>query len=236
MTKKYFLTGLVILLPLALTLAIIIFIFNFLTDPFAGVVQSILKYFNLLDWGFLFLTPYQLQILVSKLIILGLLFLFTLTLGALGRWFFGHYLIKLWDRILHRIPIVSSIYKTCQDVISTIFTSQSNSFKQVVMVPFPKEETWSVGFVTRDHLPGLPHSSKKNMLAVFVPTTPNPTSGFLVVYDEDDVVYLDMTVEAAFKFVISCGVIAPPFKSITKREAHKISKQNHLESPTVEET
>ncbi len=221
MAKKYFLTGLVILLPLALTFAIVAFIFNFLTDPFVGAVQGIFEYFGLLETGFLFLTPSQVQVAASKLIILALLFLFTVFLGAVGRWFFIYYLLKLWDHILHSIPFVSTIYKTCQDVISTMFASKSKSFKQVVMVPFPKPDTWSLGLVTQENLPGLPDSETKNMVAVFVPTTPNPTSGFLMIFDENDIIYMDMSVEDAFKYVISCGVIVSPFKSITKEKAHE---------------
>lgn len=220
--KKYFVPGLVILLPLALTLAIIIFIFNFLTNPFVGLVQGVLNYFGLLNTPFLFLTPQQFQIAVSKLIILVVLFFFTVLLGALGRWFFIHYFIKFWDYCLHRIPFVGSIYKTSQDVIRTIFGGETKSFKQVVLVPFPNEKTLSIGLVTRENLTGLPNSSEENMIAVFVPTTPNPTSGFLMIFNEKDLTYLDMSVEDALKYVISCGVILNPFKTMTKEEAHRL--------------
>jgi uncharacterized membrane protein len=217
--RKYFIPGLVILLPLALTLAIVIFIFNFLTNPFVGLVQGVLNYFGLLNTPFLFLSPAQFQIAVSKLIILLVLFFFTVFLGALGRWFFVHYIIKFWDYCLHRIPFVRTIYKTSQDVIKTIFAGKSKSFKQVVLVPFPNMNTLSIGLVTREHLAGLPQSSTENMVAVFVPTTPNPTSGFLMIFNENDLTYLDMSVEDALKYVISCGVILNPFRTITKEEA-----------------
>src|ERR1700733_11598652 len=119
--KKYFLTGLVVLLPLALTIAIVAFVFNFLTAPFVGMVKSILGHFGLLNTGFLFLDPLQVQVLVSKFLILVFLFFFTVFLGALARKFMIVYLLKLWDYILHRIPFVSTIYKTSQDVIKTMF-------------------------------------------------------------------------------------------------------------------
>jgi|LakMenE01Jun11ns_1017448.scaffolds.fasta_scaffold9794528_2 uncharacterized membrane protein len=235
--KKYFVTGLVILLPLALTLAIVIFIFNFLTDPFVGMMQGLLDYFGLLHKQFLFLSSRQIQIAVSRFIILLLLFFFTVFLGAVGRWFFVHYIIKLWDYCLHSIPFVSSIYKTSQDVIKTIFTTKTKSFKQVVLVPFPNEATLSIGLVTRDHLPGVPVSEpSENMVAVFVPTTPNPTSGFLMIFKENDLLYLDMSVENALKYVISCGVILNPFKTITKEEAHQIIlKASHENDYPVEQ-
>ncbi len=212
--KKTFLTGLILLLPLALTLAVILFIFNFLTDPFVGLVQWVLGSIGLLDQGFLFLTPHQVQVGVSKLIILTLLFFFTLFLGTLGRLFFVHYLLKLWDQILQKIPIVRSIYKTSQEVINTLFTSNATAFKQVVMVPFPKEDTYTMGFVTRDPMEGLGEAK----VAVFVPTTPNPTSGFLMVFNLNDLIYLDISVEDAFKYIISCGVINTPFHPLSAAE------------------
>ena len=231
--KRYFVTGLVILLPLALTLVIVSFIFNLLTEPFVGGVQSILEYFNLLETNFLFLNSAEVQIFVSKVIILILLFYFTVMLGMLARWFFFHYILKLWDYILHRIPIVSSIYKTCQEVINTIFASKTKSFKQVVFAPYPKEDTYSIGLVTCDDVKGLKHSEENKMVAVFVPTTPNPTSGFLMIYKEDDLIYLKMSVEDAFKYVISCGVIVSTFNTISKEEAHRLA-QSMEEEPNLE--
>lgn len=217
--KKYFVTGLVILLPLALTLVIVLFLINFLTVPFVGIVQSILNYYGLIDEGFLFLSAYQVQYMVSQALILVSIFFFTAFLGFLARQFFFHYLIKSWDYILHRIPFISSVYKTCQDVINTILTSDTKSFKQVVLVPFPNPESHSVGLVTRDTLPGLPKDFGRDLVAVFVPTTPNPTSGYLILYDEKDLTYLDMKVEEALKYIISCGVILEaPFKPISVEE------------------
>lgn len=224
MMKKYFITGLVILLPLALTLAIIAFVFNFLTEPFVEVVQHVLAYFGLLGRSFLFLSSHQIQVLVSKIIILVLLFFFTVLLGALGRWFIVHYLLKMWDYVLHRIPFVSTIYKTCQDVIKTMFTSKNKSFKQVVLVPFPSAETYSIGLVTNEELANFNQANRAPLASVFVPTTPNPTSGFLMLYEEKDLVYLDMKVEDAFKYVISIGMIAAPFNDLTKEEAHRLSR------------
>lgn len=223
--KKYFLTGIVLLLPLALTIAIVMFIVNFLTTPFVGIVRGIMEYFDLLETNFLFLSAEQVQEVVSKIIILVLLFFFTVGLGVFARWFFIHYMLKFWDFVLHRIPFVSTIYKTSQDVINTLFTSKAKSFKQVVMVPFPSSATYTIGLVTGENIPGLPQSATQNIVAVFVPTTPNPTSGFLMMFQEKDLIYLDMKVEEALKYIISCGVILTPFKSISSEEAHRLSRE-----------
>lgn len=223
--KRYFVTGLAILLPLALTLLIISFIFNFLTEPFVGFVRDILEYFGLLEAKFLFLSPVQLQTLVSKIIILVLLFFVTVTLGFLARRIFFRFLLKWWDSILHRIPFVSSIYKTSQDVIRTVFESKTKSFKQVVLVPFPSQESRSVGLVTGENLSGLPQSETENVVAVFVPTTPNPTSGFLMMFNAKELVYLDMKVEEALKYIISCGVIMTSFRTISPEMARAIGEE-----------
>lgn len=220
--KKYFITGLVILLPLALTIAIVMFMVNLLTTPFVGIVRGILDYFDLLDTSFLFLSAENIQIVFSKIVILILLFFVTVGLGAFGRWFFVHYMLNLWDYILHRIPLVSSIYKTCKDVINTLFGSKTNSFKQVVLVPFPSQQSWSLGLLTIENMSGVPKDETDNIVAVFVPTTPNPTSGFMMMFNEKDVVYLDMKVEEALKYIVSCGVILPPFNNITKEQAQQL--------------
>lgn len=221
--KKYFVTGLIILLPLTLTAAIIIFIFNLLTGPFLGVVRAIFENYNLFQNGFLIFNTTQVQTFTAQLLIIIILFLFTVFLGLVTRWFFFHSLLRLADRILHTIPIVNSIYKVTQDIIKTIFTTETNSFKQVVLVPFPNNETYSIGLITREGMPGLEETTHFDAVAVFVPTTPNPTSGFLMMYKPKDLVYLDMKVEDALKYVISCGVISTNFKALPKVVQEPIS-------------
>lgn len=211
--KKYFVTGLVILLPLALTVAIIAFFVDLLTKPFTGIIQSIFAKYDLLDRGVFFLSADQLQIVVSKIIILFVLFFATVTLGIFARWVLFNYLIKLWDSILHRIPVIKSIYKTSQDVVRTIFSSGGRSFKQVVLVPFPSNTCLSVGLVSSDDIPVVRVNGEEKYISVFVPTTPNPTSGFVMLFKSEEVEYLDIKVEEALKFIISCGVLLPQFKT-----------------------
>lgn len=212
--KKYFITGLIILLPLTFTALVIIFIFNLLTNPFLEMVKAIFEHNNLFVNGFLFLNASQMQSLVAKILILTTLFLGTVFLGLITRWFFFHSLLRFADRLMHNIPIVNSIYRVCQDIIKTIFTTENKSFKQVVLAPFPTSDTQSIGLITREDMPGLEGTPFANSVAVFVPTTPNPTSGFLMMYNKDDLIYLDMKVEDAFKYVISCGVITTHFTAM----------------------
>lgn len=214
MLKKYFATGVVILLPVALTIAIVIFIFNLLTEPFAGIAKAVMNYYHIFQNGFLFFTSDQIQQAMGQFIILIFLFFLTVALGALTRWFFIHYLIRYSESIVNRIPFINTVYKTCNDVIKTLFASKTNSFKQVVLVPYPNAQTYCIGFVTREDLPNFKDFQNNDTIAVFVPTTPNPTSGFLMMFRKSDVIFLTMKVDEAFKFIVSCGIMYPEFVSI----------------------
>lgn len=217
--KKYFITGLVILLPLALTTAIVIFVVNFLTKPFMGLFVDFLAKFDTLNKGFFFLTPHQLVLYGSKFLILICLFLFTLLLGMIARWFFFKTLLSISDKILHRIPLINKVYKTTQEIIKTIFVTDKSSLKQVVMVPFPKEGTYVMGLVSRKSPQICSDKTKSSLVSVLVPTTPNPTTGFLLMYKQEDLIYLDLKPEAAIKYIVSCGVITPESPLSTESNA-----------------
>lgn len=216
--KKYFATGLVILLPVTLTLVFIMFIFNLLTAPFQDLTKAILEHTGLGSNGFLFLNASQFQNLLSKIFIIIALFFFTLLLGFLGNKYFFNAFIDFWEHLLRKIPLVNSIYKACQDLITTIFGSKSSAFKQVVLVQFPNPETHTLGFITRDNMPNLKDPSGPDLIAVFIPTTPNPTSGFLTIFKKENIIPLDISVEEAFKYIISCGVIMAPFKKLDNEQ------------------
>lgn len=213
--KKYFLTGLVILLPLAVTIAVLLFLINFLTQPFIGVVSTVLSKMNLLNRNLLFLSSEHLVRYTSQLVILILLFIITVLLGAITRWFVINSLFRLGDKIIHRIPIVNTVYKTTQDIIKTLFSTDKNSFKQVVMVPFPREGVYVIGLVARDAPEVCSHSVNNDLVSVLIPTTPNPTTGFLLMYPRKQLLCIDMRPEDAIKYIVSCGVIVPPVKPST---------------------
>ncbi|WP_075882854.1 DUF502 domain-containing protein [Candidatus Protochlamydia sp. W-9] len=215
--KKYFITGLVILLPAALTIGVVIFIFNLLTTPFLGIVKIVFEQYGLFERGFLFLNSEQFQNILAQILILTSLFFITILLGLIGRWFFFRSVIKFAEYLFRNIPLVNTVYNTCKDVIKTLFNSKANSFKQVVLVRFPNPSTYSIGFITKEGLLGLHNTPFENSSIVFIPTTPNPTSGFLLVYRQEDILYLDMKVEEAFKYIISCGMITPSFHPIQKK-------------------
>lgn len=206
-------TGLVILLPLALTIMIVSFIVNFLTKPFVGLANDLLNQYNIIPQKLLFLSGDQLLQYGSQAIILIGLAALTILIGVLTRWFFIHYLIGIGEYFLHKIPFINQLYKATQEIIKTIFHSDSQSFKQVVLVPFPTPKVLSIALVTRELSPkkegAKEGSSDHDLISVFVPTTPNPTSGYLLLYRREDITYLDMKVEDAIKFIFSFGMIIP---------------------------
>jgi len=199
--KRYFITGLVILLPLAVTIALVTFIINFLTQPFVGVIEQFLEG---QDW---YMKYRGVVHVLLQFLLLFTIFFFTVLLGFLARIVVFKSFLSLYDYILHRIPIIKTIYKATQQVIKTIFGTSSRSFKQVVMVPFPTEGAYCIGLVSSPAPALCEKTIGEPLITVFVPTTPNPTSGFLMMYKDQEVIYLDMKIEDAFKYIISCGVI-----------------------------
>ena len=200
--KKYFVTGLVILLPIALTVFVISFIIDFVTRPFVGTIEQFFV-------RFYFYEDYKSLIhLCLQLFLLLLLLGFTVLLGFLARIVFFRWMISFYDYLFHRIPVIKTIYKATQQVMRTIFGSTSKSFKQVVMVPFPTHGAYCIGLVTGEAPPHCEKATGGTLVSVLVPTTPNPTSGYLILYKEEEIIRLDMKVEEALKYIISCGVIA----------------------------
>ncbi|MFT4552709.1 MAG: putative membrane protein [Chlamydiales bacterium] len=234
--KKHFVTGLIFLLPLAVTVAIVVLMVNFLTQPFVGFVENLLRSSHLKVTGFLFITEDSILHYGSQIIILVGLFLATVFLGILTRWFFINYLISLGDYILHRIPLINKLYKTSQDIIRTLFSSETDSFKQVVMVPFPNLNSYCVGLVTRESPPSCREAVNSDLVSVFLPTTPNPTSGYLLMFRKEDIHYLDMKVEDAVKFIISCGVIYPGSPETTPNFDKDFPIYDSTSPPSVSET
>jgi uncharacterized membrane protein len=211
--KKYFITGIIILLPLAVTIMIVAFIVNFLTQPFMGMVSKLFAEAAFINKGFLFIPQDQAVRVISQVTILIGLFLVTVLLGMIARWFFFKSLINLSDTILHKIPLVNKVYKTSQEIIKTLFASDKNSFKQVVMVPFGHSGTYVIGLISRESPKVCSEHAGATLYSVLVPTTPNPTTGFLLMYKREDMVFLDMKPEDAIKYIVSCGVITPPHPS-----------------------
>jgi len=118
-------------------------------------------------------------------------------------------ILTMFDRLANRVPLVRSLYGGSKQILETIMASQSDAFREVVLVEYPRRGIWAIGFVTGVTKGEVQALSKENLINVFVPTTPNPTSGFLLFFKRDDTLVLDMSVEEAVKMVVSGGIVTP---------------------------
>ena len=143
-------------------------------------------------------------------IILSLLVLF-LT-GVMVRHLFGARMVAGIEDLVRRIPIIGTVYGGAKTFSETVLTDKGTSFKQVLIVEFPRKGAWSVGFLTAENLEEVRARTGEDMISVFVPTTPNPTTGFIIVVKRTEVVFLDMSVDEAFKMILTLGVVAPTWK------------------------
>lgn len=210
MIKNNFLTGLAILLPIAITFWVVAFLVNLLTNPFIGIVEGIFNYFNVV------FINHKILVVFSRILILLFLFALALLAGFLARVMFINYFFRVGDVILHKIPFVNKIYKAVQDVIHTIFGSEKTSFSQVVLVPFPNSKGLSLGLVASDYMHADTSTQFLDKISIFVPGTPNPTMGFILLYNRNEVIYLDMGVDDALKFLVSCGIMLNDMKIQSK--------------------
>lgn len=182
-----FLAGISVILPAAITLYIIGFIFNFIDKLNGGIIYKLIGR----------RIP-GLGIIMTIAIIYGV--------GLLAKSIIGRTYLKKLEEIFLKIPIIQHVYSAIKGLSNSILKKDKVSFKQTVLVKFPNSETLSVGFVTSDK------TIKENKISVFIPTVPNPTTGFLVLVDKDDVEYSSMPFEEAFKFILSLGVSEPKMK------------------------
>ncbi len=206
--KKYLLAGLLVWLPLAVT----IWVLQAVLGVLAGVFDWLLS-------GSQALLPHAAHAPIEWLrTIPGLgvvvMLLALLLTGIFATNMFGQWSLRQAHRVLSKIPIVKSIYNSVKQVSDTLFSSSGNAFREAVLVQYPRAGAWTIAFVTGRpggeaalHLAG-------DYLSVYVPTTPNPTSGFFLMVPRADVIALQMSVDEALKYVISMGVVAPPFAAL----------------------
>jgi uncharacterized membrane protein len=203
--KRYFITGLLIWAPLGITLWVLSFILGMMD-------QSIL----------LLPTAWQPRALVGFNIpgvgaVLTLLVVFMT--GLLTANFIGQHLVRWWEALLHRIPVVRSIYQSVKQISDTVFSPSGQAFRQAMLVQYPRQGSWTIGFLTGTPGGEIATHLGNDMVSLYVPTTPNPTSGFFLMLSRTDVIELDMSVEDALKYLISMGVVAPSTLPLKNAEA-----------------
>jgi len=207
--KKYFLTGLIILLPIALTIIIAIWLFDLLTDPFVGIVENMIISIER-KRGFDLQHHMTLVLVISRIIVAIVLCIFIFILGFLGRRYFEHYFAK-WSRaVFTRIPIIKTIYTVSHDVTKSVFTEGKTAFQKTVLIPFPKPDTHALGLVTGEPPAAVKKAlGDKGNLAVFVPTSPHPISGYMLISSQKELLDVTMSSEDVFRYLISCGLAHP---------------------------
>ena len=185
--RNYFITGVVVLIPIGITL--------YLTKFFVGISSKIIPE-NINPNNYLPYAVPGLDILISVIIIT--------IVGGLSLSFLGKKVLKLIDDLFKRIPFLRTIYSAILQMTET-FSNSKNDKKSVVLIEYPRKGVWAVGFATKENKGEMAQKTNQKLISVFVPTTPNPTSGFLLMFPINEVIYLDMTFEEASKFIVSAG-------------------------------
>lgn len=208
--KRYFITGLLIWVPLAITAWVLSLIASAADQTLRLLPESVqplhLLGFDIPGAG------------------IALTLLIILTTGLLAANFIGQRLVSWWEKLLARIPVVNSIYNSVKQVSDTLFSSSGNAFRKALLIQYPREGSWTIAFLTGKPGGDVANHLKDDYVSVYVPTTPNPTSGFFLMLPKRDVIELDMAVDEALKYIISMGVVAPP---VRKKRRSTSSHQSH---------
>ena len=196
--RGYFLTGIIVTAPVGLTFYVSFLFIGFIDSKVRGIIPVKYHYDNIL--------PFDIPGLGLLFVFIMLTFVGFLTAGLIGR-----YIIKLGERIIARLPIIRSVYAALKQIFESVLKTSSKSFREVVLIEYPRKGIWAIGFITGDTKGEVQQSLKDEIVNVFLPTTPNPTSGFLLFVPRKDLKVLNMNVEEGIKMVISGGIVTPKF-------------------------
>jgi len=201
--KKYIITGLLVWLPLAVTIWVLLWVLGVINGVFASLLTALqallpVSLYDSID-GLRHVPGLGIVILVGGMLLTGVF-----VANIFGQWW-----LRQWDRLLSHIPIVKSIYSSVKQVSDTLFSSSGNAFREAVLVQYPHQGSWTIAFVTGKPGGEVAHALGEEHVSLYVPTTPNPTSGFFLMMPRASVRPLSMSVDAALKHIISMGVVPP---------------------------
>lgn len=195
--KSWFLTGVIVAAPVAITVYMSYHLVIWINQVTSKLIPQ--------QWKIGDIVPYAIPGCGLVLLIVVLIFIGMLTTGYVGKFF-----VRLWEKIIRKMPIVSSFYSLMKQIFETFLSQKSRSFSEVVLVQYPRPGLWTIAFVSKDETGGeIADKAGEDFLSIYVPTTPNPTSGFLIFVAKKDVIKLDMSVEDGIKYVLSCGIVTP---------------------------
>jgi uncharacterized membrane protein len=207
--KKYFIAGILVWTPLAITIWVMTWGLSVLDGVFGSVIFALMAVLpvDLMPA----LQSFRNLPGVGILIVIAVI----MVTGIFAANFAGQWWIRWWDQIIIRIPIVKSIYSSVKQVSGTLFSSKGNAFRKAVLIPYPRNGSWTIAFVTGNPAAEVAGKLSGEHVNVFLPTTPNPTSGFFMIVPRADIIELDMGVEEALKHIVSMGSVAPLNHSVT---------------------
>jgi uncharacterized membrane protein len=204
--RGYFLAGILVTAPLGITGYLAWIIVGFIDHSITPLIPDQYNPESYLPFS---LPGFGVLILILVLTLIG-----ALTAGLLGRW-----LVHTGERILNRMPVIRSFYSATKQIFQTVLAQKSNAFREAVLVEYPRRGIWAIAFITGTTQGEVQNLTEQETVNIFLPTTPNPTSGFLLFVPKEDVVPLDMSVEDAIKMVISGGIVTPPDKRPSEEQS-----------------
>ena len=221
--RTSFLTGIVVIAPVALTLWLIWSVIGWFDGFVLPFVPDAYRPEQILNTIF----GYDLKLNIRGVGVVVFLVFATLV-GWLAKGLIGRSFIKYAENLVNRMPVVRSFYSGIKQIAETVFAQQERSFEKACMIEYPRKGIWAIGFISTTAKGEIAerNSSKGPMVSVFVPTTPNPTSGFLLFFPKADIVELDMSIEDAAKLVISAGLVYPPTKRTSSKSSIEKSRTN----------
>lgn len=201
--RAYFLAGILVTAPLAITFALASWLIEFVDSRIVPLIP--LRYNP--DVYLKEYLGYEIGIPGLGLVVL---IVFITLVGAMTAGLLGRFVIRFGENLLNRMPVIRSVYGASKQILETVLRQQSSAFRQAVLVEYPRRGIWAVGFITGRTEGEVQNLISDDLINIFLPTTPNPTSGFLLFVPKDDMILLDMSVEEAIKMVISGGIVTPP--------------------------
>ena len=199
--RNYFLTGLIVTAPIGITIALALWVINWIDGKIVPLIpQGFNPQFLFQDYVGIHIPGIGLVVVLVGLTLIGFV-----AAGLVGR-----VMVRTGETLLNRMPVIRSVYGALKQIFETVLRSSSRSFREVALIEYPRRGIWAIGFITTKTTGEVQNDIMEDVVNVFLPTTPNPTSGFLLFVPRKDLIVLDMNVEEAIKMIVSAGIITPP--------------------------